>query len=1612
MPSANLGDTSRTTTVEAVDEGDQGVCEERENIGPSSHFQAMQLQPPQILLDNPSNDSCWDSDSSELLNSSNMSGVEFTDPSQIEENRPRQTPLSLPILFLHEDRGTSDLSDLSDLTSLSDFGEEDETAILLESRRAAARRIHGHRLDAERSSNYCSPEAIPDSQYLLMIKPNSKQEGFIPRLPLSTEVFAVKDLREKYNQSNARQSACGSPASYSPLEDQSFIEFHLSEFSIYLPNNKYHPFAMRGLQHLGVKVGNAKLLLDGVLSFGYTRHYVQNLPFKLRSIGNYGEDLHEVGSQIWIESELNLGTNIFYRLGKPSAEYKRYHDEFLWLADFAKHFVDFCQASENPITLQNFRTDFYQWLKRTHSTSPAFRSWFKKYNKHDFRSAVSVNINFLFLESMGINQDLRSHPIWSEVMSRDIVLFQKIQEEETIVTQYIYECFKDIRFGHHLKVLPSPLGQPSQGYPVMKPAGSICMDSQHMTLEKVQSGEEPTLSQPEEEITITNSVERRSMMKDIKVGNVLSVTKDDCQSVWKDEISRWKTADDCWYVYVQEVHHLDNDESEYDAIWLYKPSDTSCAKMKYPYPEELFLSDNCTCSKSRIAADEVLDVVSVRWHGQPSATESSHFIRQTYLQNEIFVTLEEEHKTCEHLRAQQDTVPSKPLPRYPVGSTVLVPPRSNSTHGLEPYEIDDYITEGLKQFAVLRRLRRKLEIDNTGGKNELVYTDEMEKVAVHKIQRTCLVRFYTEFDVSHNALPAPYNRNGNGNAFYITTRLVETSRKKFLKPISCENPEDLLNGLDLFCGGGNFGRGLEEGGALRNRWAVDIDKNAIHTYNANVDESEPTKLFYGSVNDMLAQAMRGNPMNSDLIPLPGDVDFISAGSPCQGFSSLNNQPNNDKGLKNQSLVASVAAYVDFYRPKYGVLENVLSMAQRGRGRDEDVMSQLICAIVGLGYQVRLCVLDAWSCEFGARRIGPTPFEWVTIEESIADLPAIGDGATYQCIPHPDHVMAGSLTEQLRGRIKAIPTHPQGMNFYKTWDDGQGLMSLEERSRFPPLYKKDGTMRSMHKPFSKAYARVQSKAIFPCMTVTLSPSDAIMGSAIHWDDNRIFTAMEGRRIQGVPDHEVFLGTSSEVWKILGNSVNRNVSLALGLSLRDAWLANDPEIYRKPVGAESASTLPAFSKSREVILARRPQTTSKSRTIRRSTERGVLVRIPVPAPPLPSGNSSDDESDLTRWTSNFMMSLVPKSCTLPDQRQDTTINSAEASRKSKGGVCLKRPHMALQETSMLPKEKSSKFASASSHMSPTGQTTRTTDSGKVLLQRAENEEFLATKLKQVARQSLRQIDHDYLPADDENEGYREDSGENNESEITTASVSPRSSTRPRGGPTRSRWERPSRRRHHTPVVISLVSDDEDGDIGFRQERQVRRTWAEPFRRNRPRASMSVTSQLTHPKNYRGYGLGSQRHYLPASRPCQPRHTPSWPAPDIAAQIRHPPMYPNNSSNTPHLSRPSHGPRPSNLPSLPNHQAEREAEEQQNALRAAQHKQDIRQVERREKANREAEKQDAQTREAERKRREMEVLAPKQKLVGIWVREVGERDRQMYRRDTGVPPICAAAREDGFG
>ena len=146
------------------------------------------------------------------------------------------------------------------------------------------------------------------------------------------------------------------------------------------------------------------------------------------------------------------------------------------------------------------------------------------------------------------------------------------------------------------------------------------------------------------------------------------------------------------------------------------------------------------------------------------------------------------------------------------------------------------------------------------------------------------------------------------------------------------------------------------------RWAVDIDPEALHIYSLNDprwprnSDLEKTHYVLGSVNDYLKKSIAGE----SKIAKPGEVDFILAGSPCIGWSSLSSNKASDKSQRACSLIASALSFIDFYRPKYALLENVPGMAKQPKNHKGNVFSQVISCLVALGYQTNQFNLDAWS----------------------------------------------------------------------------------------------------------------------------------------------------------------------------------------------------------------------------------------------------------------------------------------------------------------------------------------------------------------------------------------------------------------------------------------------------------------------------------------------------------------------------------------------------------------------------------------------------------------------------------------------------------------------------
>ncbi|WYZ34318.1 hypothetical protein EsH8_I_000594 [Colletotrichum jinshuiense] len=1000
--------------------------------------------------------------------------------------------------------------------------------------------------------------------------------------PPERESTAVRSLLEEHNRLPGTDS------------NANFVEFSLDQFTIYIDattpdgkqyGNKHYPCEMRPLQHLSIKPHCAQMYVDGVLSVGDRRFFVRQVPFGEFPIGNYDISEPTVGSEMWIRSNMNAkvfshgGPDVYYRLKEPAPEYRRYHSGFLWVADLAKHVIDYLSEAlrkKRRVVFRDFRSNFSQWLTETHGGSEAFSQWRQLYTSTDFGAALVANLEFIYKEAYSVlgHVKVRSIYLWKEI--RDYTAYSdnakkvpstpvsaissplppspsplqnpnkqtSTQIPKTIVTPYINQLFNHLPCGMMMEATkPSAkaekLRQTISNAYRLEPSPII-----HTTAKRLTSQSNPS--------------------REAQVGDVISTPRDDDDGNWSREGAAGFDDVDRWFGLVQQVYKLKDGKRSFDVTWIYRPIDTLCGTMKYPWNNELFLSDHCSCKDSdvsKIKEDEVLAIHKVDWGGS-SGTDAEFFCRQTYLhEDRRWISFEKKHLRCLHHHDETDNF------LYRVGDTLLV--CLKSVNMVEPCELAALPDpKGVASFRLLQR-RQRLEPHTKAPPNELVYTNEIVSVKASKIHGRCLVRIFQ----TNEPIPPPYDRNGVGNAFYITHCLtsgqvvpIEDRVPSLRQGFDPNKSFQKLRGFDLFCGGGNFGRGLEEGGAIEMNWANDINVGAIHTYMANTTST--IHPFAGSIDDLQKLALQGK--FSSKVPQIGTVDFVSGGSPCPGFSRLTIDKATPAQRKNQSLVAAFASFIDTYRPRFGLLENVMEILQPKGKRGEDVFCQLICALVGLGYQAQVFLLDAWTygspqgrsrvflCfaapglklpemplhshshyEVKLRRkslgwlpnrqamverlVMPTPFKFVSASEATADLPDIMDGKADCCIKFPDHRLAYSITNYVRNQLNTIPMHPYGMNFRLAWNNGKGVMTEAERKFF----------------------RARPKGYV---------SHARIGRIMHWNQNRVFSVMEVRRAQGFRDHEVILGHPKDQWKVVGNSVAREVSLALGLSFREAWLGS--------------------------------------------------------------------------------------------------------------------------------------------------------------------------------------------------------------------------------------------------------------------------------------------------------------------------------------------------------------------------------------------------------------------------------------------------------------------------
>ena len=296
-------------------------------------------------------------------------------------------------------------------------------------------------------------------------------------------------------------------------------------------------------------------------------------------------------------------------------------------------------------------------------------------------------------------------------------------------------------------------------------------------------------------------------------------------------------------------------------------------------------------------------------------------------------------------------------------------------------------------------------------------------------------------------------------------------------------------GMDLFAGAGGLTDGFIKAG-LNMLCAIEFEKYACLTHKRNFPN---TFLFDRDIRGINTEEIK---------KIIGDreLDVISGGFPCQGFSMAGRRDINDE---RNTLYKEFHRIVKDLQPKYVVMENVPGLRSMQKG---NVEKRILADFSDIGYPgILVEVLN--SADYGVpqlrrrvffigNKLGwknkfPYPLysedKYITTEEAIKDLEKINEK------PEWNHEFTNH-SEDMQKRLLAVP---EGGNLYPKYSDAWKKC---------PRKKPSCTIKENHG-----------------------------GVNIHYKLPRVLTAREMARLQSFDDDFIFEGARK--WQLVqvGNAV---------------------------------------------------------------------------------------------------------------------------------------------------------------------------------------------------------------------------------------------------------------------------------------------------------------------------------------------------------------------------------------------------------------------------------------------------------------------------------------------
>ncbi|MDH5782077.1 MAG: DNA cytosine methyltransferase [Candidatus Bathyarchaeota archaeon] len=362
--------------------------------------------------------------------------------------------------------------------------------------------------------------------------------------------------------------------------------------------------------------------------------------------------------------------------------------------------------------------------------------------------------------------------------------------------------------------------------------------------------------------------------------------------------------------------------------------------------------------------------------------------------------------------------------------------------------------------------------------------------------------------------------------------------------------------IDLFSGCGGASVGFKEAG-FKIVAAVDIDRSACESYAMNVG----VQPIEGDLRNVTGeQILKQTGLER------GEVDVVVGCPPCQGFSSLRRTRKGDSRDHRDDLLMMFARRIAEIFPRMVIFENVPGIMQ---GRGKAFLRKFIKKLERHGYFPIGKLLDAANFGVPQHRkrliiiftreeaitgdlLPILPWEthadphlardesllpWVTVRDSIADLPPLKSGEKHPTIPLHEAADHGENALRI---IKNIPKN------------GGSRKSLPSHL-WLPCHKK---MRG--RGAESVYGRMVW--LKPSATITSRCTVPACGRFIHPDQDRGITPREAARLQSFDDNCKFDGSKESITWQIGNAMPPTLATAIGTAVHPQEKSRKGELLR--------------------------------------------------------------------------------------------------------------------------------------------------------------------------------------------------------------------------------------------------------------------------------------------------------------------------------------------------------------------------------------------------------------------------------------------------------------------